>query len=114
VVSAYLKKYESYHKKLKWVCAKGHKWEAKLANIRAGTWCPECGKGAGAKSRKLTIEQMQELAMLKGGECLSKTYVNANTKLKWKCEYGHTWETTLGKIKSGTWCPKCYQNRRKR
>ena len=35
------------------------------------------------------IEKMREAARERGGECLSDDYVNANTKLKWRCAEGH-------------------------
>ncbi len=53
------------------------------------------------------LKEMQNLAELKGGKCLSTKYINANTKLKWQCGEGHTWEATPHGIKSGKWCPYC-------
>jgi hypothetical protein len=50
---------------------------------------------------------MRELAESKGGKCLSETYVNSQTKLKWKCDEGHTWEAIPNSIKRGRWCPFC-------
>lgn len=34
--------YISYHKKLHWVCDKGHKWKATLSSVRNGSWCQHC------------------------------------------------------------------------
>ena len=56
---------------------------------------------------KLTIKEMQELANDRGGKCLSKKYINTDTKLKWQCEKGHQWENTPYHIKAGQWCPVC-------
>jgi len=36
------KEYISTHSKLIWECKYGHKWEATPANIKRGSWCPEC------------------------------------------------------------------------
>jgi len=59
-------------------------------------------------SNKLTIEGMQTLASKRGGKCLSKKYINTDTKLKWRCEKGHLWESTAYHIKNrGQWCPTC-------
>jgi hypothetical protein len=58
-------------------------------------------------SKKLTIEEMQDLAKNRDGKCLSKEYLNANTKLLWRCEKGHKWEATPGSVKSGSWCRYC-------
>ena len=60
---------------------------------------------------KYSIEDMQKLAESKGGKCLSKKYVNNETKLKWQCKEGHIWETTPSKIiNSGRWCHICAGN----
>ena len=58
-------------------------------------------------SRKYRIEDMQKLAISRSGRCLSKNYINTNTKLKWQCKKGHIWEAIPSNIKKGTWCPKC-------
>ncbi|MBU0627620.1 MAG: hypothetical protein KKC75_00380, partial [Nanoarchaeota archaeon] len=59
---------------------------------------------------KPTIQDMQRLAKAKGGECLSKKYVNANTHLMWKCKDKHIWEATPSTLKSGHWCRLCSFN----
>ena len=88
---------------LHWECAKGHKWWAMPNNIISNnTWCPIC-----AGNVRLTIEEMQDIAESRGGRCLSKKYINVQTKLKWQCSKGHRWQATPSNIKSGTWCPTC-------
>ena len=58
--------------------------------------------------KKLTIEEMQEIARRRGGKCLSNKYVNNITKLKWMCSKGHIWETIPTHIVSNkSWCPVC-------
>jgi len=88
--------------KLKWKCDRGHIWDATSSNIKNGTWCPDCGG-----SKRLSLENMRELAATKGGKCLSTEYINASTKLKWKCKEGHEWEVKQSHIKQGSWCPIC-------
>ena len=53
------------------------------------------------------IKQLQRLAKKRGGKCLSLTYKNSVTKLKWQCAKEHQWEALPGNIKQGTWCPYC-------
>ena len=53
------------------------------------------------------IKQLQRLAKNRGGRCLSLTYKNSVTKLKWQCAKDHQWEALPGNIKQGTWCPYC-------
>ncbi len=94
--------YVNARSKLKWRCKEGHVWEATPDNVKRRAWCPVC---AGVK--KLTIEEMQELANSKGGKCLSSEYINIDTKLTWRCKEGHVWEAIPYLIKSGSWCPIC-------
>ncbi|MCP4698899.1 MAG: hypothetical protein GY862_18905 [Gammaproteobacteria bacterium] len=97
-------KYVNSRTPLRWRCHKGHEWEAKPRNISNNHWCPMC-----SKSRKKTIEEMRKLAKSRGGLCLSETYVNVFTKLRWQCFKGHEWETRPSSVIQGTWCPHCYQ-----
>jgi hypothetical protein len=87
---------------LLWECASGHQWSAVPASIRKGTWCPDC-----AGVRRLTIEQMKEMAKSRGGRCLSKCYRNSASKLHWRCSAGHEWDAAPLQIKRGHWCPYC-------
>jgi len=94
--------------KLSWQCNEGHTWMASAGNvINKGTWCPFCSKRV-----KKTIEEMQEIAIARGGYCLSTEYINSQTKLSWQCNEGHTWMASAGAvINSGTWCAVCaYRN----
>jgi predicted nucleic acid-binding Zn-ribbon protein len=58
--------------------------------------------------KKLTIEDAQNLAKSKNGQCLSVIYITARTKMEWKCfECGYVWSAPYYSIKSGRWCPDC-------
>ena len=62
--------------------------------------------------RELTIEDMRKLAHQHGGICLSDVYINARTKLKWKCSKEHQWEATPDVVKNrGAWCMECKKNK---
>lgn len=103
------KEYVDNRTKLQWRCEKGHKWEAVPGHIKEGSWCPYC-----CGNIKLTIEDMQRLARYHNGECLSSDYINAMTKLMWRCKEGHEWEANANNIKNGKWCPYCSQGRSER
>jgi hypothetical protein len=104
------KEYINTKTKLKWCCEKGHTWDTTPALVRVGKWCPQCYRD----SRKGTLEDMQQIAIERGGKCLSKKYINSRTKLKWQCEKGHIWETTPADLKRGSWCHECaFYNRKK-
>ncbi len=93
---------------MRWRCAQGYEWTSVPQNVRRGKWCKICaGKATG------TIEQMRRLARERHGVCLSRKYVNAETKLSWRCVVGHRWRTTPHLVKSGKWCPMCGGQRRR-
>ncbi len=88
--------------KLKWECAKGHRWYANASNILRGHWCPYCSGRKGD-----FFKEVSEIARLNGGRCLSKQYVNSTTKMRFRCSKGHEWEAVPVSIKSENWCPYC-------
>ncbi len=64
--------------------------------------------------RIFNLEILQEHALAKGGELLSKEFINSTTLYLWRCTSGHKWKATalevLGKKSGiGKWCPKCPQ-----
>ncbi len=99
--------YVNNRTKLRWRCAQGHEWEATPFNIKQGNWCPDCYSLTRSKSLRLGIEAMQRIANERGGKCLSDTYINAHTKLRWRCAEDHEWEATPSDIKQGSWCRVC-------
>jgi hypothetical protein len=94
--------------KLKWRCKEGHIWKADISHIKRGHWCQKCYDKRRGNSQRIGIVEIQKLAKSKGGECLSKEYVNSNTKLEFRCRKGHDWKTTYGSLRRGSWCPFCY------
>ncbi len=66
-----------------------------------------------AKSmRKDTLENMQSIAALRGGQCLSTQYTNAHTHVEWRCSEGHRWKALPSNVKRGQWCPTCSKRNR--
>lgn len=94
--------YINNHTNLWWQCGEGHIWNARPQNIKNKEWCPYC-----CGNRKLSIEEMKKQAKKRGGRCLSTLYVNAKSKLIWKCNNDHIWESAYDSIKQGAWCPIC-------
>ena len=94
----------SVNRKLIWQCEKNHIWQAIPSSIKKGHWCPTCNN-----NKKLTIEEMKKIASARNGECLSEEYINAKTKLTWRCANGHSWQAVPDSVKHGTWCPDCYK-----
>lgn len=96
--------------KLRWRCVMGHDWEATPNSvINIGTWCGICGHERQKRAKTHTIEMMHRVAREKDGECLSTIYIQAHSKLRWRCSIGHEWEATPANIKHGQWCSICSQ-----
>jgi len=109
--------YTNNRTKLEWQCKEGHRWWTAPDQIKQGNWCPICGRKESADKRKLSIEEIQNIAKIKGGKCLSKEYINNHTKLEWKCAYGHKWlarPKDIKRVVRGNWCPICARNKRKK
>ncbi len=87
-----------------WECSKGHHWFAKGSNVLTGKrWCLEC-----SGHKKLSIEYLQAIAKQRGGECLTKTYKNVDSRYEWQCAVGHEWQAEATNVlHNKTWCPKC-------
>jgi len=101
------KKYKNNKTKYDWICEKGHTINSTWANIQAHNgFCNECDN-----KRKIEANLMQanQLALKKGGVCLSKTITNNRCNAtKWKCRQGHAWNTSVESIKfADSWCPRC-------
>lgn len=63
-------------------------------------------------TRTWTLEDMRALAKERGGACLSDSYKNNYTKLRWRCGKGHEWESLPKSLLQGTWCRFCSAKRR--
>ena len=108
------KTFMGMNSKAKWKCKKcKYKWTVSFNSVfYSNTGCPKC-----AGNLKHSLEIVKQLAISKGGECLSKTYKNLKTPLLWKCgTCDHKWYTGFGNVKErvvkgkllkGSWCPKC-------
>lgn len=66
------------------------------------------------EARAEFLQSCQEVAREHGGECLATEYVNATTKLPWRCAMGHEWTAIPRNVRHFSWCPACYNERRGR
>ena len=73
-------KYVNAKQQLRWRCTAGHEWFATLDGVKyGGSWCPQC-----SNTRKLSIEEAQDMAAARGGKCLSTTYVRVHDPMDWE------------------------------
>ncbi len=90
-------------------CEKDHCWNGRYVNLKKGYWCKKCSDD----KKRFKPEDIINLAVVKGGECLSdlNCYTNCQKeKLLWRCSEGHEWRTTVFSVKQGGWCKKCSCN----
>ena len=102
--------YKNANSKLRWSCSIGHEWEATASSVKnKGTWCPICCYDKVASALSLDLEEMQALAIERGGKCLSTEYPKGrNKKIHWRCSEGHEWKSTPAAVKhAGQWYPTC-------
>jgi len=105
-------RYTNTTTKLRWRCAKGHEWEAIPQNVIRNHWCMICENERQGRQKAHAIEMMHKVAAERGGECLSETYKNNLTPLRWRCKHGHEWNAVASSVLSygknkGSWCPIC-------
>jgi hypothetical protein len=97
--------------RLTFKCKRGHRWTAVAARIKYhGSWCQKCM----GISQRAGIDAMKTIATERGGSIVSKEYINAFTKLHWRCRLGHDFWAKPNHIKRGQWCPRCHAPRGER
>jgi hypothetical protein len=84
-------------------CVAGHEWGQTGSVIWQGSWCARCAHLA----QRTPIETLRELAVARGGRCLSQENGGSGVKLTWECHRGHVWQAKPADVKSGHWCPNC-------
>ena len=100
------------HKKIWWLCAEGHEWEAQVANRSSGGGCPYC-------SNKKVLEGFNDLTTL-NPELAKEWHPTKNNFLKpehftlksgkkvwWAGPCGHEWEAQIEKRSRKQGCPYC-------
>lgn len=99
--------YVNRKSKVFWECKDGHRWDATVANVKMGKWCPKCAIEKRAKKLRSTIEELHKIAGERNGKCLSKEYINGKTHVRWECINQHRWMARPDRVKKGSWCPIC-------
>lgn len=90
-----------------WICSKGHKWNAKVANRSLGQQCPYCtGKAVMSGFNDLSTTN-PDIALEAWGWDPSKVSAGSDKKQDWKCPRGHVWSSTIGNRTRGNNCPVC-------
>jgi len=101
------------HRKVWWICSRGHEWYASIASRVKGCGCPVC---AGKRVEAGTNDLASRFPMLAAewhptlnGELTPKEVTSAsNRKVWWLCKRGHEFQATVGaRSVNGVSCPYC-------
>ena len=100
------------HKKVWWVCERGHEWQAAVKTRVSGCGCPVCanreisaGENDLAATHALLAAQWHQL---KNGALTPKDVVaGTRRKVWWQCERGQSWQASVASRVSGSGCPVC-------
>ncbi|MHB8909281.1 MAG: zinc-ribbon domain-containing protein [Syntrophales bacterium] len=107
----------SSHKKVWWLCLKGHEWEATVNSRSGGQGCPYCA-GKRVNQENCLQARYPSLARewhpTKNGNLKPiNLTTGSHKKAWWLCRKGHEWETTVKDRSRGQGCPYCFRQRRK-
>lgn len=100
--------YVNSKNKLSFMCSEGHTWNTVAHSVEIGCWCKKCATKIVSETQRDNLQTFIDIAIEKGGKCLSTEYINASNQLLFECAEGHQWMGRPGGIKRGTWCRKCY------
>lgn len=94
--------------KARFECSCGNVWAAQPNNVLSGRGCPKCGKMSASKKMRLSEETVRSRLADRGITLVGK-YETSQSKAKFRCSEGHTWETTPNSVMTRSGCPHCYE-----
>jgi len=102
-------------KKVWWVCARGHEWDASVAHRAEGTDCPVCSSRAVVVGENDLATLKPEVAVswhptMNGSLTPEMVTLMSNRKVWWVCDLGHEWDSRVASRARGAGCPICSGN----
>lgn len=98
------------HKKLLWLCKRGHSWLTTPSHRLEGDGCPYCsgrkpivGETDLATTNPELASQIHPDSPIKAHEVMK----GSKAKLLWECPLGHSWKATVASRDQGRNCPYC-------
>lgn len=99
-------------KKVWWICAEGHSWDATIANRTSNHGCPYCAGKLPIIGKTDLETQFPHIAAQWDGEKNGNlkpcdVTPKSNKSIWWICEYGHSWRAPIHHRTNGHNCPIC-------
>ena len=100
------------HKKVWWICSKGHEWLASISSRNKGNGCPYCSnqkilKGYNDLSTH-NANVSKEWNYERNGDLKPIDFSpTSHRKVWWKCSKGHEWQAEIRRRTMGNECPYC-------
>lgn len=99
------------HKKVLWICEKGHTWAATVKNrVLVGSKCPYCEHRAvlkGYNDLKTVFPKVAKTWSPKNELKPTEVSSRSNIEVIWQCKYGHEWKARIADRVEGHGCPYC-------
>ena len=90
-----------------WKCQFGHSWITSVGHRSANQGCPICSGNKILVGFNDLATTNPELAAQADGWDPTTVSRGSNTKVKWRCELGHTWKAQVASRSLGQGCPSC-------
>ena len=99
------------HKKVLWICEKGHTWAATVKNrALKGSKCPYCEHRSvleGYNDLQTLFPEIAKTWSPKNKQSPSEVSSRSNAEVLWICENEHEWKARVADRTEGHGCPYC-------
>jgi len=93
--------------KMPWVCARKHRWEARIQSRSNGRGCPFCSNTKVLSGYNDLASQLPNIAEEADGWNASEVYFKSSQVKSWVCPVGHKYKTSVYSRAEGTGCNIC-------
>ena len=101
----------SSHKRIWWICNKGHEWQSVVSHRSRGKGCPYCAGRKATKDNNLKTLNPKIASLwhpTKNGKLTAdKVTPGSHKKVWWKCKKDHEWEGNISDRVKSVGCPFC-------
>lgn len=106
--------YENTKQKLKYICSCGEPAEITLDHFLRGQRCTICAHSKTADFHRLNYSRVRKEFYKAGCVLLEGAYINATTKMKFRCTCGNVDYVSYSNFKRGRkWCTACSHKKRR-